>query len=171
MSVQLSAKSLLHLHNPLRDIAYVGSFLKMTVLITGSSGKTSRRVANALRPSTSILVASRSGQDVDGTPGVKFDWTKESTWAPIFSHIAVQTNPITAVYLVMQPGSIDPIATMKPFIDLARDHKVKRFVLLSAIREDETTSGTGQVHKYLKGSGVEWAVLRPTWFMGEIHCH
>ncbi|KAI9677977.1 MAG: hypothetical protein M1822_008085 [Bathelium mastoideum] len=54
---------------------------------------------------------------------------------------------------------------MKPFIDTAKAHGVARFVLLSAIREDETTPGTGKVHAYLKGLGVEWAVLRPTWFM------
>jgi uncharacterized protein YbjT (DUF2867 family) len=26
----------------------------------------------------------------------------------------------------------------------------------------------GQVSKYISSLGVEWAVLRPTWFMGEL---
>ena len=138
----------------------------MTILITGSSGKTARRVADILRPSNDILIASRSGQDVSGSPGVRFDWTDHSTFTSLFSHPQVQKNPCKAVYLVTQPGNINPIDIMKPFIDIAKEHGVNRFVLLSAIREDETTPGTGQVHKYLKDIGVDWAVLRPTWFMG-----
>ena len=140
----------------------------MTILITGSSGKTARRVANILRPSNDILIASRSGKDVDASPGVVFDWTNPSTFTPLFSHPQAQKSSITAVYLVTQPGNMNPIDIMKPFIEVAREHGVKRFVLLSAIREDETTPGTGQVHKYLNESGLEWAVLRPTWFMGMI---
>lgn len=140
----------------------------MTILITGSSGKTARRLAEILKPSNNILIASRSGQDVDGSPGVKFDWTDQSTYVSPYAHPQARTSAITAVYLVTQPGNMNPINIMKPFIDVAREHGVKRFVLLSAIREDETTPGTGQVHKYLKEIDVEWAVLRPTWFMGRV---
>lgn len=143
----------------------------MTILITGSSGKTARRVADILRSRDhEILIASRSGQDVGVglmSAGVRFDWTEPSTFVFPYAHALAQRNPITAIYLVTQPGNMDPISIMKPFIDVAREHGVKRFVLLSAIREDETTPGTGQVHKYLKEIGVEWAVLRPTWFMGK----
>lgn len=141
----------------------------MTILITGSSGKTARRLANVLKSTNDILIASRSGQNVDGSPGAKFDWTDPSTYTNPYSHPQAQRSPVTAIYLVTQPGNINPIGIMKPFIDVAREHNVKRFVLLSAIREDETTPGTGQIHKYLKEVGVEWAVLRPTWFMGRIH--
>jgi festuclavine dehydrogenase len=140
--------------------------LNMTILITGSSGKTARRLAALLKPSHPILIASRSGEDADGNPAVKFDWTDPVTYANPYSHPKAQGNPIKAIYLVSQPGNTRPLDIMKPFIDTAKAHGVERFVLLSAIREDETTPGTGQVHSYLKELGVEWAVLRPTWFMG-----
>ena len=136
----------------------------MTILITGSSGKTARRLAALLKPSHEILIASRSGANVDGIPAVKFDWTDPATYSSPYSH--PQVGPIKAVYLVTQPGTMDPFSTMKPFIDTAKAHGVERFVLLSTTREDETTPGTGKVHAYLKGLGVQWAVLRPTWFMG-----
>ena len=139
----------------------------MTILITGSSGKTARRLATLLKPSHPILIASRSGADVDGSPAVKFDWTDATTYTHPYSHAQAQKSPIIAVYLVTQPGNMNPFAIMKPFIDVAKAHGVERFVLLSSIREDETTEGTGKVHAYLKGSGVEWAVLRPTYFMGK----
>lgn len=138
----------------------------MTILITGSSGKTARRLAALLKPSHQILIASRSGADIDGNPAVKFDWTDPVTYANPYSHPQAQESPVKAIYLVSQPGNMNPFGIMKPFIDTAKAHGVERFVLLSAIREDETTPGTGKVHAFLKGLGVEWAVLRPTWFMG-----
>ena len=140
----------------------------MTFLVTGSSGKTARRLVALLKPKHQILIASRSGQDVDGSPAIKFDWTDPATYAAPYSHPQAQRNPIKAIYLVSQPGNTNPFDIMKPFIDTAKAHGVGRFVLLSAIREDETTPGTGKVHAYLKGLGVEWAVLRPTWFMGRL---
>ena len=138
----------------------------MTILITGSSGKTARRLAILLRPSQKILIASRSGANVGEIQGVKFDWADTTSYANPYFHPQAQESPIKGVYLVSQPGNTNPYGIMKPFIDTAKAHGVKRFVLLSAIREDETTPGTGKVHRYLKELGVEWTVLRPTWFMG-----
>ena len=143
----------------------------MTILLTGSSGKTSSRLAALLTPSHQILIASRSGASVNDIPAVKFDWNDPSTYTNPYSHPQAQKSPIKAIYLVTRTGSTDPIVEMKPFIDIARERGVKRFVLLSTIREDENTPGKGKVHKYLKEleveKGVEWTVLRPTWFMGE----
>ena len=142
-------------------------YIIMTVLVTGSSGKTARRLVALLKPSHQVLIASRSGADVDGIPAVRFDWADPDTYANPYSHPQAQKSPIKSIYLVSQPGSMRPFDAMKPFIDTAKLRGVKRFVLLSAIREDQTTPGTGQVHAYLEEIGVEWAVLRPTWFMGE----
>lgn len=138
----------------------------MTILITGSSGKTARPLAALLKSSSNLLIASRSGIEVDGTPAVKLDWSDTATYSNPFKHPQAQSDPIQAVYLVSQPGNVDPSSVLKPFIDVAQAHGVQRFVLLSAIREDESTLGTGKVHAYLKELGVGWAVLRPTWFMG-----
>jgi festuclavine dehydrogenase len=41
---------------------------------------------------------------------------------------------------------------------------VKRFVLLSASQEGPDGALLGAVHKYLIDIGVDYAVLRPTWF-------
>ncbi|KPI36586.1 Festuclavine dehydrogenase [Cyphellophora attinorum] len=137
----------------------------MTILITGSSGKTARPLTALLKSTVQLLIASRSGKEVDGIPAVKLDWSDTATYANPFEHPQAQSDPIQAVYLVSQPGNVDPSRALNHFIDVAQAHGVRRFVLLSAIREDESTSGTGKAHAYLKGLGVEWAVLRPTWFM------
>ncbi len=54
---------------------------------------------------------------------------------------------------------------MKKFIDLAKHNGVTRFVLLSSSALEAGGPAHGKVHEYLVGLGVEYAVLRPTWFM------
>jgi uncharacterized protein YbjT (DUF2867 family) len=55
---------------------------------------------------------------------------------------------------------------MKAFIDFAIAKDVKRFVLVSAYSAPVGGPMMGKVHEYLIHIGVEYAVLRPPWFMG-----
>lgn len=55
---------------------------------------------------------------------------------------------------------------MKPFIDLAIDKGVKRFVFISAGIIDVGGPSVGKVHEYLVNSGVDYCVVRPSWFFG-----
>jgi len=58
---------------------------------------------------------------------------------------------------------------MKTFIDLALSKGVKRFVLLSASLLDVADGpAMSRVSKYVSEKVPEWAVLRPTWFMGTL---
>lgn len=53
-------------------------------------------------------------------------------------------------------------------MDLAVEKGVERFVLLSAsILEVGDGPMMSRVSGYVAGLGVEWAALRPTWFMGK----
>ncbi|KAF8156986.1 hypothetical protein B0H34DRAFT_675345 [Crassisporium funariophilum] len=71
---------------------------------------------------------------------------------------------IDRVYLIAPPVT-DALTYVKPFIDLAVDKGVKRFVLLSATTTEPGSFGSGFNHQYLLDIGVDYAVLRPTWFM------
>ena len=140
----------------------------MTILVTGSLGKTSSRLAAVLQSGGySFLIASRSGK-AGSYPAVRFDWTDKSTWDLPFSSSEAQNNPITAAYLVSPPVA-EPFQYEQAFIDFARTKGVKRFVFLSASPVDDTNTSYGKVHAYLKrlgtDEGLEWAVMRPTWFM------
>jgi festuclavine dehydrogenase len=56
---------------------------------------------------------------------------------------------------------------MKALIDLAVEKGVQRFVLLSGSVLDVADGPMmGKVSKHISSLGVEWAILRPTWFMG-----
>lgn len=139
-----------------------------TILVTGSSGKTSSRLAKLLHQSGhSYLIASRKGTAPapHADKAVKFDWADASTYNNPFA----AASDISAVWLVAPETGIDPSALTK-FIDLAVERKVKRFVLLSATLVEPGGPFVGKVHEYLiqlgKSKGIEWTVLRPTWFMG-----
>ena len=140
----------------------------MTVLITGSLGKTGARVAEALqREGRPFLVASRSGK-AGSYPAVRFDWLDESTWELPFAAPEAQKQPIRALYIVGPPVE-DAFPPVKAFVDYSRAKGVERFVLLSASpAEEEPSTWYGRAHGYLKNLGAEWAVIRPTWFMRKI---
>ncbi len=60
---------------------------------------------------------------------------------------------------------------MKQFIDLAIQKGVKRFVLLSASVADLGDGPSmAKVSKYITERGVEYAILKPTWFMRKFSC-
>jgi festuclavine dehydrogenase len=136
-----------------------------TVLLLGGTGKISSRIAPLLSSSDhSVLVASRSGNSpsLPHCQGVKFDWFDTTTYTRPFENKA-----ISAAFLVAPP-IMDCFPPMKTFIDLAMQKGVKRFVLLGASLLDAGDGPMmGKVSKYVTSLNVEYAILRPTWFMGE----
>jgi ergot alkaloid biosynthesis protein len=101
-------------------------------------------------------------------PGrVRFDWTDRATWGDAI-------DGTRSVYLVAPMGAGDPAPVMIDFVQAAIARGARRFVLLSASLLEAGGPAMGQVHQWLAQSGVEWAVLRPSWFMENLsegpHC-
>ncbi|KAL1970965.1 hypothetical protein VTN77DRAFT_2799 [Rasamsonia byssochlamydoides] len=152
----------------------------MTILILGGSkAKTSIRLASLLSThNVPFVLASRSISDSCPYPQALFDWMDEKTYGEPFAaaenkKINAQDDnddsAISAVYIVPPPVT-NMVPPMKAFIDFAaREKRVKRFVLLSASSLERGGPAMGQVHDYLATlateRGLEYAVLRPTWFM------
>lgn len=143
----------------------------MTILLTGSAGKTATALAESLSPDNEILVASRRPSQDSRYPTVQFDWLYNNTWPNVFSHPQAKDSPITAVYLVL-PDLPEARANAIPFVRRCMAHGVRRFVLLSAWENPENGPLLGGVHADLKAigekEGIEWAVLRPHFFMGTL---
>jgi festuclavine dehydrogenase len=139
----------------------------MTFLLLGGTGKTATRIAaslaNAKKP---FLLASRRGPDAapKGYPAIKFDWADESTWSRGF-----ENGQVLAVYM-MEPHIDHPWVPMIKFVDLAKQKGVQRFVLCAGTSTALGKDGMGRVWEHFINSGVEYAVLRPTWFMGMYSC-
>ncbi|TFK41649.1 hypothetical protein BDQ12DRAFT_646188 [Crucibulum laeve] len=132
----------------------------MSTLITGGTGQTGLKLAHLLHEANQpFLITSRSGAAPKPYKSVRFDWLDSAT----FENPFLADPTINRVYLIGPPVD-DMVTQIKPFIDLAVTKGVKRFVLLSASQLDKGDPAMGKVHEYLVDIGVEYSILRPTWF-------
>lgn len=134
----------------------------MSILVTGGRGKTSSALSALLHEANhSVVVASRSKDSSSPYKQVIFDWSDESTWQK-----ALELEPIKSAYLLgMTSGEM--VKQVNGFIDFASARGVNRFVLMSSSGQERGTGLHGKIHDHLASIGVEYAILRPTWFQGE----
>ncbi|PPR03653.1 hypothetical protein CVT24_007767 [Panaeolus cyanescens] len=135
----------------------------MTTLIIGGTGNTGFPLAQMLHAAgRATLLTNRSGKVPEPFKGIAFDWSDASTFENPFK----ADSNIDSVYII-PPFDSDSLKVAKPFLDLAISNNVKKFVLLGAIMT--TLGGDGpfsdSIYKYIVDSGVDFVVLRPTWFM------
>ncbi|MFU8876231.1 NAD(P)H-binding protein [Micromonospora sp. SL4-19] len=119
------------------------------ILVLGGTGKTGRRVVERLRGrGVSVRVGSRSAAQ-------PFDWTDRTTWATVL-------QDVDAVYVSFYPDLALPGApeTVGAFADLAVASGVSRLVLLSGRGEEEAEAA----EKLIQSAGVDWTILRSSWF-------
>jgi uncharacterized protein YbjT (DUF2867 family) len=125
---------------------------KATALVLGATGKTGRRVVARLRlHGTPVRAASRSSQ----TP---FDWSDPHTWDAALDGVA-------AIYMVA-PSQVGPA---QEFVTRARAAGVQRLALLSGRGADtwgDSDFGRDMrdAEEAVRGSGLEWTILRPNNF-------
>lgn len=120
-----------------------------TVAIIGGLGKTGSRVAERLEArGITVRAASRST-----TPS--FDWQDRGTW-----HQALEG--VSAAYVTFQPDLAVAWAAeaIAAFAAAAIDAGVKHIVLLSGRGEDGAVLSEAR----LKAAGVDYTVLRASWF-------
>ncbi|RDW58839.1 hypothetical protein BP6252_13315 [Coleophoma cylindrospora] len=155
-----------------------------TILLLAGTGKIASRIARKLSlanldsPSHQkyhILLASRStsiGSTSSTIPSsrtglkVKFDWQDSSTFINPFSISEIEDIPPISVIFLVAPPFLDGFPPMKELIDLAVKRSVRRLVLLSgSVLEVGDGPLLGRIGDYVRSVGVEWVILRSTWFM------
>ncbi|KAJ9642050.1 hypothetical protein H2199_005265 [Coniosporium tulheliwenetii] len=139
----------------------------MAILLTGGTGKTSIRIARLLQDANiPFLLASRNAETgaPSGMSASKFDWLDSSTFENPFRYDFPNGESISAVYLVA-PTVADPVPALNALIDLAVSKGVKRFVLLAGSTTEPGGHHVGQIWQRFIDTGLEYCVLRPTWFM------
>lgn len=89
------------------------------------------------------------------TSGTRFDWNDQATWQPAVSGVDV-------AYVTYAPDLAVPESSthIEEFAELAYREGVRRIVLLSG-RGEPAAQKAEQV---LADSGLEWAVVRASWF-------
>ncbi|MCH4541630.1 NmrA family transcriptional regulator [Ochrobactrum sp. POC9] len=119
-------------------------------LVIGATGKTGRRVAEKLRQKgLSVRAVSRSTE-------IPFDWNSQSTWAAALD--GIDSAYVTYQPDIALPGAVDVI---RAFLSAAKKAGVKHVALLSGRGEEEAEAA----EQVLQASGLDWTVLRASWFM------
>ncbi|UCP11285.1 NAD(P)H-binding protein [Pseudomonas sp. MM213] len=120
-----------------------------TILILGATGKTGRRITQRLQAADVPVRLGSRGADP------AFDWEDRSTWEAVLERIH-------AVYISFQPDLAVPGAfeTVQAFTDQAVKSGVRKLVLLSGRGEVEAE----QAERVVQNSGVDWTILRASWF-------
>lgn len=123
---------------------------KGITLVVGGTGKTGRRVAERLQArGVETRIASRSSAPA-------FDWHDPGTWNAVL-------EGVRAAYITYAPDLAIPGATdaIRRFVDRAVAQGVERLVLLSGRGEEEAQA----CERIIQQAGVEWTVVRASWFM------
>jgi uncharacterized protein YbjT (DUF2867 family) len=126
------------------------------ILILGGTGKTGRRIVRRLQAAGQpVRAVSRTSGDIP------FDLDNPTTWAPAL-------DGVTAVYIV-EPNlqtNIDRQARIPRFVTEAVAAGVRRLVLLSAhgVGEADDSHPLKAAEQAVRGSGVDWTIVRPDWF-------
>jgi uncharacterized protein YbjT (DUF2867 family) len=123
--------------------------MSQPILIIGAGGKTGRRVAERLRrEGMPIRLVSRST-----TPS--FDWMRPETWAPAL-------EGVSKAYVTFQPDLAVEGASVAigSLADMARDKGLDHIVLLSGRGEP----GAQRAEAALHSSGLDWSIVRASWF-------
>lgn len=130
----------------------------MSTLVIGGTGTTGSRLVALLREhGAPVRVATRRPRP-DRPDDVRFDWTDPATHAPALAGV-------DRVYLIPPPGAAEPMPVVEPFLTRAVAAGVRRVVLHSSSAVDEDTPGLGALHRAVRESAPQWAVLRPSWFL------
>lgn len=122
---------------------------KDRVLVLGATGKTGRRIVRGLEEKgVPVRIGSRKA-----TPS--FDWQNEKSWDNCL-------KDVTAVFICYAPDLAIPGATdtIEAFVKKAKQHLVKRLVLLSGRGEAEAQA----CERIVQESGLAWTVIRASWF-------
>jgi uncharacterized protein YbjT (DUF2867 family) len=119
------------------------------VLVLGGTGKTGCRIVERLQArGVGVRIGSRSAAP-------PFEWEDRATWGPALagaSAVYVSYYPDLAV-----PGAPEAVGALA---EQAREQGVERLVLLSGRGEEEAQ----RAEQVVQAAGVEWTVVRCSWF-------
>jgi uncharacterized protein YbjT (DUF2867 family) len=138
----------------------------MTVLVTGATGKTGRRlIPQLLERGVAVRAASRTPAPAhDGVAPTHFDWQDEGTYQPAL-------RDVDAVYVVgghLSDSVSNPTAPAEAFFGRMAEAGVRRVVLLSAMGVELVPDPTNMLRRFellVEATGIPSTILRPGVFM------
>jgi uncharacterized protein YbjT (DUF2867 family) len=118
-------------------------------LVLGATGKTGRRILERLE---ARRIPTRKGSRASFP---SFDWNHEAGWDACLA--GVEAAYINYAPDLAMPGATDSI---RAFVEKAKQHGVKKLVLLSGRGEEEAQA----CERIVQEGGTSWTVVRASWF-------
>jgi uncharacterized protein YbjT (DUF2867 family) len=133
------------------------------ILVTGAAGKLGGAVVRALLEQDVRVIAGTTRPESAVIPGgaqiVKIDYELPPT-------VESALKGADGLFLVAPPLDVAAPAKLKPVIEQAGKAGVKHIVFTSALGVDQNEAAPLRVvEKYLMGSGINYTILRPNFFM------
>lgn len=129
------------------------------VLVPAATGLAGTEVVKALvENGVAVKAGSRSGTDLPGAETVIFSYDDPGTFAAAL-------EGADGMFMLV-PAEAVPRADdiVRRLVDAAVDAGVGRIVCMTGMSADQPGSEMYQVEQIVRGSGVEWTLLRPNWF-------
>jgi uncharacterized protein YbjT (DUF2867 family) len=80
--------------------------------------------------------------------------------------LATAFDGVDRAFLLSPPGHVNQDELLGPVIQAARQHGLKKVVLMSAMGADaDEAAPLRKAERLLEASGLAWNVIRPNWFM------
>ena len=141
--------------------------MTVKILVLGATGQVGAGVVQALaaHPGVQVVAGARDPARLalpEGAQAVRFDYGDLSTFEEALSGVE-------RLFLMAPPGVVQAKALLGPFLERAFT-SVKRVVMMTASGvEFDDQIPLRQVELMIEASGVDYAHLRPGWFMQNFH--
>jgi uncharacterized protein YbjT (DUF2867 family) len=132
-------------------------------LVFGATGNVGRRLVDILAAQgVPVRAATRQPAGYDGPQGVEavdFDLDRPETFGAALAGVG-------HVLVIARSGDAQPETALSAFFDQAKAAGVQHVVFLTAAGvEMNEEVGLRKAERYLMASGLDYTILRPTWFM------
>lgn len=130
------------------------------LLITGASGRIGSLVARRLTcEGAPVRLATRRPPGLEGAEHTALDLTDPATWDDAF-------RDVRTMFLIRPPHVSNIARDLLPSLTRARELGVRHVVFLSLQgAESATVVPHAKVETWLRGSGLDWTFVRPSFFM------
>ncbi len=142
--------------------------MSTTVLVAGATGNVGRATVAALaRRGATVRAATRKPEayapPASAVSAAYLNFDDPDSFAPAL-------EGCERLFLMAAPMDGRAAPKLRGLLDRAKAAGLERAVFLSAMGvEHAPASALGQVEAGLKGSGMDWTILRPNWFMDNFH--
>jgi uncharacterized protein YbjT (DUF2867 family) len=132
-------------------------------LVVGATGNVGRRLVEILAAQgVAVKAATRQPAGYDGPQGVEtvdFDLDRPETFGAALAGVS-------HVFVIARSGDAQPEKALSAFFDQAKAAGVQHVVFLTAAGvEMNEEVGLRKAERHLMASGLDYTLLRPTWFM------